>query len=283
MQATGYAGGHDFTFTPAIYLSEKSYIAPFWCYTRSHGKEAEELEFMNFTKLLDRLDMHQVGIDINIDEEKYLFWFSGAYQFGDARVTDSDNVTGLELADIFPAGAAGQKVEFDGLTLSLGGSVKPMPVFDMHGEFIYATGEKTSPDDIAGLKDKKLSRYVVFSSASHPWAEIMGLGMFGNQYSIGSPGDEITNLVAYNLGVTVKPLEKLSVTLDYWHAELEEEDGFGNTELGTELDLKIACEIIKELKLDIVGAYLWAGDATSINGESTEDPYELGVQLTYKF
>lgn len=107
--------------------------------------------------------------------------------------------------------------------------------------------------------------------------------MFGNQYSLGSPGDEITNLVAYNLGVTVNPTEKLSVSLDGWYAELEQEDGFDNRELGNELDLKVTGEIIKDLKLAIVVAYLWAGDATSINGESTEDPYEIGAQLTYKF
>ena len=32
------------------------------------------------------------------------------------------------------------------------------------------------------------------------------------------------------------------------------------------------------LNLDLVGAYLWAGDAVSVDGNNDEDPYEFGAQ-----
>ena len=53
----------------------------------------------------------------------------------------------------------------------------------------------------------------------------------------------------------------------------EEED-----ELGTEVDLKITYELVEGLNLDVVGAYLFAGDAT---GE--DDPIEVGSRLSLSF
>ncbi len=269
-----------FTFKPVIRLSRTDFITAFWSYARGQAA-AEELDFMYFPGLLDKIGMHQVGVDINFEREKFDFWFACVKQLGDARLSDSDNAKGLVFAGIF--NSVGETSDFDGFSLGLGGKIKPSSIFDIHGEFLYSTGEPTSNDDPAGLKDNKLSQMVPTGGNSHPWAEIMGLGMFGNQSSLGSPGDSISNLIAYNLGATVNPTEKLSLSLDGWVAELEEKDGFGNDDLGVELDLKVGYEITNDLKLDIVAAHLWAGDATSINDASTKDPSEIGMQLTCKF
>jgi hypothetical protein len=40
---------------------------------------------------------------------------------------------------------------------------------------------------------------------------------------------------------------------------------------------------VEGLNLDLVGAYLWAGDATSLDGNNEEDPYEFGAQLSLSF
>jgi hypothetical protein len=37
------------------------------------------------------------------------------------------------------------------------------------------------------------------------------------------------------------------------------------------------------LNLDLVGAYLFADDATSVDGDNDEDPYELGARLSISF
>jgi len=40
--------------------------------------------------------------------------------------------------------------------------------------------------------------------------------------------------------------------------------------------------LMKNLNLDVVAAYLFAGDAT-YKGAHQEDPYELGTRLSFKF
>jgi len=119
----------------------------------------------------------------------------------------------------------------------------------------------------------------------------MGLGTFDNALSAGSPGDKITNLVAFNLGATMKPMDKLKVAVDLWYAMLEDDTfGPGSTfissgedKLGTELDVKVSYQLVEGLNLDLIGAYLWAGDATSAAGNNDEDPYEFGAQLSLSF
>ena len=42
-------------------------------------------------------------------------------------------------------------------------------------------------------------------------------------------------------------------------------------------------QLIENLNLDVVAAYLFAGDATSLTGENDEDPFELGTRLSLSF
>ena len=77
-------------------------------------------------------------------------------------------------------------------------------------------------------------------------------------------------------------MDKLKLTADLWYAEHDEEVN-GEDELGVEVDLKATYQLIENLKLDVVAAYLFAGDATSLNGENDEDPFELGTRLSLSF
>jgi hypothetical protein len=52
--------------------------------------------------------------------------------------------------------------------------------------------------------------------------------------------------------------------------------------LGTEIDLILTYEIVKGLKMDLVGAYLIAGDAT-YKGPDSANPYEIGTRLSLSF
>lgn len=108
-----------------------------------------------------------------------------------------------------------------------------------------------------------------------------GSGVVNNSNK--APGVAPTNILAANLGVTVKPMDKLSITADLWYAALEEEDAFGEDELGLEVDLKISYQLVEGLTLDVVGAYLFAGDATSADGKNDKNPYEFGTQLSLSF
>jgi hypothetical protein len=93
--------------------------------------------------------------------------------------------------------------------------------------------------------------------------------------------------MAANIGASFKPMDKMKTTLDVWYAAKAEDTTFANGEeedqLGTEVDLKMSYQLMDNLTLDLVGAYLFAGDATSANGENEEDPYELGARLYIKF
>lgn len=140
-----------------------------------------------------------------------------------------------------------------------------------HGQAFYATGDNNAAD---GDNDA----FTAAPGSSYYWSEIMGLGMFDNAASNGSPDDNITNIAAFNAGVTVKPMDKLKLTGDVWYAQLAEDNAAGQNELGWEFDAKAAYAVMDNLNLEAVFAYLVAGDATG-----KEDPLEAGLRLSLKF
>jgi outer membrane protein W len=115
------------------------------------------------------------------------------------------------------------------------------------------------------------------------WAEIMGYGLTDNQASANSPADKISNIQAYNLGVGFKATDKLSFKADVWYARLMEDTLTAKSgALGTEIDLRMTYMLLRNLKLDLVGAYLFAGSST-YDGPGSENPYELVAQLSFSF
>jgi hypothetical protein len=141
----------------------------------------------------------------------------------------------------------------------------------VHGQAFFATGDDNDAD---GDNDA----FTTTVGGSYYWSEIMGYGTFDNVVSNGSPANKISNIVAVNAGVTVKPVDKLSLSGDVWYAQLVEDDDNGETELGWEFDAKATYALMDNLNLDVIFAYLVAGDATG-----DEDPLEAGVRLSLSF
>ena len=141
----------------------------------------------------------------------------------------------------------------------------------VHGQFFYASG-----DD--GKDAAENDAFVSAPGRSYYWSEIMGLGIFDNSASNGSPADGISNVWAGNAGVTFKPMDKLKLTGDVWYASLAEDNKAGDKELGWELDGVASYSIYDNLTADAVFAYLFSGDATG-----KEDVMEGGVRLSLKF
>jgi len=106
--------------------------------------------------------------------------------------------------------------------------------------------------------------------------------MFDNQASAKSPADKISNIKAINIGAGYKATPNLSFKADVWHAKLAESDVAGNDTLGTEIDLRMTYALMKNLNLDLVGAYLFAGNAT-FDGANSSNAYEIGTQLSFSF
>lgn len=141
----------------------------------------------------------------------------------------------------------------------------------VHGQAFYATG-----DDNAADSDN--DAFISAPGSSYYWSEILGLGVFDNRSTTTSTADDITNIMAANGGVTIKPMDKLKIDADVWYAALAEDNAAGDTELGVEFDGKLTYTIMENLTAEAILAYLISGDATG-----DEDVVEGGVRFSLKF
>jgi len=206
------------------------------------------------------LRIWMAGLDADVKIGAGSLWFTGVYEGGDFEMLPS-----------------GKSADMEAYLLALGGSFNAGPA-EIHGQIFYATGDDPATED-----------YEAFfipckpgTGQSYYWAEIMGLGIFDNQASANSPADKISNIMAANIGVGFKFTDKMKLVADLWYAKLAENNKAGDDELGTEIDVVFTYSLMKNLNLDVVAAYLFAGDAT-YKGAHQEDPYEIGTQLSFRF
>lgn len=193
-----------------------------------------------------------LGVDIDVAlNESSKVWFTGIYQMGEATQGATD-------------------YDLSAYLVALGGNIG-IDALDIHGQVFYASGDDGTDTDYEGFLD-------ITNGQSYYWAEIMGYGIFDYQASHGSCADKISNIMALNIGASMAPMDKLTVGADIWYAMLAEDDAAGEDYLGTELDLSASYEVMDNLTLDVVAAYLFAGDATG-----DEDPMEIGAQLSFSF
>jgi hypothetical protein len=262
-----YEGGTDggnnddadsYTLTAAFWFNENISIKPSinWIHSTEAGPA-----FGAPGIGIGEADIYTYGFDFDMTYDNF-----GVYATAFAQSGDAEN-----------ASPTGQDLDFKGYLALVGGNVMLGPV-DIHGQFIYGSGDDDPADnDQEGI---------FADSAAYYWAEIMGWGIFDQATPENVPTGNLANLMAIGGGVTFQPMDKLSVTADLWYAKLNEDITLaGNTEdeLGTELDLIVTYQLLDGLKLDLVGAYLWAGDAISTDGNNDEDPYELGARLSLSF
>ena len=260
-----------YIFTPVIYLTKDIKINPY--YVLLHSQDG--LLMAGLTNLVDNINASIAGVDFDAKIGAASLWFTGIYQFGTVT-TQTAALTGT----------AKEEIDLKGYLLAAGGKFD-LGKADIHGQAFFATGEEESSASTYG--DKEINAYFTTSYTSYYWAEIMGNGIFDNltggfsDASVGAPADAPSNILAVNLGATFKPMDKLSITADLWYAKLDEKNIFGKDKLGTEADLLISYKLVEGLTLDVVGAYLWAGDATSGDGKNDRNPYEFGTRLSLSF
>ena len=200
------------------------------------------------------LDLYYLGASVDYAIDMFSVWFTGLYQTGtvEDEVSEDDIDVSAYLA------AVGGTVNMDG--------------FSVHGEAFYASGDDDGDDD-------DIKGFFVPKGQSYYWAEIMGYGLIDEDVSAGAPGDQIGNIMAFNVGVTF-PMGKLTLMADLWYASLAEDNAAGDKDLGTEIDLAASYQLQENLKLQAVAAYLAAGDAT---GGGDENPTEVGAQISLSF
>lgn len=203
------------------------------------------------TNANEAVDVYYLGVSVDYAADMFSAWFTGLYESGSVEMTSGDD---LDVAANLVA---------------VGGAFN-MDALSIHAQAFYATGDDDTDDGDA-------NDFYVPNGASYYWAEIMGFGEVDAQVSNGSPGDQISNITAFNVGVDV-PMDKLKLTVDIWNANLNEDNANGDTELGTEIDVTATYQLLDDLKLTVLAAYLSAGDATG-----DENPTELGAILSLSF
>lgn len=204
----------------------------------------------------DDVSLYYVGVDGALKMEAGSVNFTGIYLGGDADTVGGGS---NDFSAFLVAGGFG---------LNFG-------AVGVHGEAFYATGDDTADDDV--------ETFFVPKGQSYYWSEIMGYGIFDKQGSNNAPEDQISNVMAANVGVDFKPMDGMKLVFDVWYAALAEDDANGEKDLGIELNAKMTYTLVEGLNLDVVGAYLLAGDATTEKASNDADPFEVGSRLSLKF
>jgi hypothetical protein len=245
-----------YALKPTFNVSDTMTLTPFLLYVTSEDGSQWDGTTMN-----KKVGVNFLGLDLDMKFERLSVWFTGIYESGEADMTPTAQAQG------YPS-----SVDVAASLLALGATYD-MGALDIHGQVFSATGDDNYFDT-----DAK-SFYVPYNGGQYYyWSEIMGWGIFDNQASNGSCATQITNILAMNIGIGYKISDNLSLTLDLWNASLAEKDAAGNDDLGTEIDAVLTYKLMENLNLDVVAAFLSAGDATG-----KEDPVEIGTQLSFRF
>jgi hypothetical protein len=231
----------------------------FWATTQDASQSDEFDAFSG----VDKINLYFLGVNADATFGPANVWFTGIYEGGKAEAIASG-------ADDLTVSA---------FLAALGGGAT-FGMFEAHGQVFYATGDDENDDDV--------KEFYVPNGQSYYWSEIMGYGLFDDQTSNGSPGDQIADILAVGLGGSVTPMEKLTIGLDIWYAQYAEDQQDGadvDDKLGTEVDFSVKYTLIEDLTLQAVAAYLFADDGTDPTGNNndTANPFELGAQLSLSF
>jgi hypothetical protein len=273
----GYEGGSGngttnkfdvdvFSLNPVFKVAESWQIKPFAVYLYSNNPEealatgGASLAIPPVTIDSNNLKTYWLGGNVDGTIGPVGLWFTGIYQGGKFKGNgDNDNV------DIKAYLVAG------------GGNVDLGPA-NIHTQGFYASG------DGAERPNGDMNGFIGISGQSYYWSEIMGYGIFDQQASAGSPNEKISNVWAANIGASIKPFDKLTITGDLWYAEKPKDDPITDEKkLGTEADLVLTYQLVEGMNVDLIGAYLWAGDATSTDGDNDKNPYEIGSRFSISF
>jgi hypothetical protein len=257
-----------FALYPVFQLGEAFSLNPFAIYAySSNGGAVLSTYGANGVPAgwtFDGVSVYYLGANVDATLGPVALWFTGVYEGG---TVDSGN-NAFDDADV------------KAYLVAVGASMAAGPA-ELHGQFFYGSGDDDNTDsdveNFFGLGGGGVGQ-------AYYWSEIMGLGVFDAQTSAGSTVD-ISNLWAANIGASIKPMEKLKLTGDIWYAAHVEDDAITDEKkLGIEIDLKADYQLIEGLNLTVVGAYLFADDATAVDNQGNEDdPYEIGAQLSLSF
>lgn len=189
-----------------------------------------------------------VGVDVDVKLDPVTAWGTFIYQTGDESGT----------------------VDKEAFAVALGADAGIA-----HGKFYYTSGDDGG-DPTESTEFTAVSPYVVT-------AEIMGAGLLDGYRGPVNAGWGVENMMLANVGTTLKPANGVTLNIDGWYGALPEDNEFGNTEVGFEIDGKVTFRLLENLRVDAVLAYLIAGDATNDAAGNDDDVIEAGMRLSLSF
>ena len=240
-----------------INITDAISIKPYFLYYAAYSPDLPAGALRELGLRSGGFDSYYIGLDAEWKLDTVGIWGTAIYNGGQV---DDINV---KIGDVI---LPPQDADISGYLLAAGADAGLV-----HGQIFYASG-----DDSA--KDGDLDGFQSAPGQSYYWSEIMGLGIFDNTASANAPGNLVTNILAANVGVTFKPMDKMTLVGDLWYATLAEDNIYGDDGLGLELDGKLTYALMDNLNADVVLAYLFADDATG-----DDDVFEGGVRLSLSF
>lgn len=267
---------------PTIFLSKGTTLKPHITYWHSEdltkATAAGAISNIPLTGAT-KLNLYTGGLEFDSKFDAFTVGATGIFQLGSI-----DTPVALYGRD---------SVDFKGYLFDAFGAMEIGPA-TLRIKGIYSSGN--DKDSIKnGNYDAFLNPGGYGIGASYYWAEIMGWGVF-DDFAIATADDpnglypdKISNRIIGNLGTTFKVLPNLEVAADLWYARTAQDvqladKTYGN-KLGTEFDLVVTYGITEDLKLDLIGAYLWADDVVNkaIYTTNAANPYEFGAQMSLSF
>ncbi|MFH0997893.1 MAG: hypothetical protein V1844_20695 [Pseudomonadota bacterium] len=270
-----------YVFYPTIYLNKDNTLKPHAAYLTTENYSKATSKDINLSAIslpgATKLDLWTLGLEYDGKIDIFEMGATGIFQFGDVTV---------------PKALYGNhdKLNFKGYLFDIFGGVNLGPA-NIHAKGIYSSGNGKDDPSVSGdIKTFLTPGAKDNFGASYYWAEIMGDGLIDNQTPNGAPGDKISNVIIGNLGASYKVLPTLKFSADLWYAKTAEDVYLSSIkqykgDLGTELDLVASYTIVDNLKIDLIGAYLWAGDVITKNSSATgsTNPIELATMLSLAF
>jgi hypothetical protein len=236
----------------------------------------------------------------------------GSVQLGSVG-TVSPTVTAATLAAADPNNANTDKAKYTGWMIDAGVNYFCGPFTANLGGF-YTSGQKlnfvaTNPNlavtaanpQVVAPNGSNINYFTYPLSTSKYFSEIIGGGILDNiapngGYWGGYPNPN--NLWTVTLGGAYQVLPQTKLALSYWYFATAEKvpSKFNNasgtwstsSSVGHEVDLNITQNIVDKLNLDLVGAYMFTGEAyrarsVNINYPHDQNAYELGARLQWAF
>ena len=204
----------------------------------------------------------------------------------------------MDMVDIVAAagyegGQLTDDVDISAYMFNLKGKFK-LGKFAIRGEFLYTTGDEVDSNGNPTNADYKGWYYPEQNStgANYSTSEFVRKGIDWTQVPRAAganavAGNGVENRMEAGLGVDFALTKAWDLSFDWWWLNLAENNETGNSDIGNEFDLVATWKIMKNLKLDLIGAYLLTGDAvkklSSVGTDATDKAYELSARLSISF